>query len=148
MSLENLKNKGFLINQTASEEEIKRIFRLADRHLSDSLVRGLSADAKLDLAYESIRSFALAALRACDFRPRSVEGSHMVTIDSLKHTIGIDSVAKYHALRNKRHRNVYDQAYSTSLTEAKEAIACAKGLKELVLKWLKVKFPSDYSDIA
>jgi hypothetical protein len=141
MSLRDLEERGFIERIPSDSPEIANLIRLADRHLDDTQVKGLSPDSVLIHAYEAARTLALIALRACNYRPRTIVAAHVTTIDSLKFTLGLDvkPVAQLHTLKNKRHRNIYDSAGTTTKREAAEAVDFALKLKATVIAWLSAK---------
>ncbi|HUX06377.1 MAG TPA: hypothetical protein VMX35_03605 [Acidobacteriota bacterium] len=138
MSLKDLEEKGFLEKIPTDRNEIGNLISLAEGHLADTRVEGLRTDSVLIHAYEAARTLALVALRSCGYRPRTGTAAHVVTIDSLLHTVGVERnlIAQLHTLKNKRHRNIYDAAGATTRHDADEAVACAENLKVTVLNWL------------
>jgi len=142
-----LEEKGFLEKIPADRKEIENLISLAEGHLADTHVEGLRSDSVLIHAYEAARTLALVALRSCGYRPRSGSAAHVVTIDSLLHSVGVERnfIAQLHTLRNKRHRNIYDAAGATTRHDADEAVTCAENLKQTVLNWLGAQnhFPDE-----
>jgi hypothetical protein len=64
MSLEDWLKNGWLVEHKTSQAEISELLAIADRDLSDCKARGLSADWKLNIAYNSALQAATAALAA------------------------------------------------------------------------------------
>jgi hypothetical protein len=138
MSLTTWHAAGWLVEHRTTPEEIRDLFALADRDLSDSAVTGISADTQLGLAYNAALQVSGAALAAAGYRA-SRERKHYVTLQSLVHTIGADAklVTRLDAFRKKRNVGDYERVGSTSAKEASELRALAKDLRERVRAWIQ-----------
>ena len=110
MTLENLLRIGKLKGHAADDGEIARLLESAQRALGDASVAGLSADARLELAYRALMQSALAAMLASGYRPSTSEpGHHQVVIQALPKTIGMapDRVQLLEAYRKARNQSDY-----------------------------------------
>jgi len=116
---------------------------VAERDLRDACTPGLSADARLTIAYNAALQCATAALAASGYRPVR-EAHHVRVIESLEFTIGweAEDIRTLERFRRQRHRAWYERAYTTSEAEANEMLALAEKLRDDVLAWLRAHHPS------
>ncbi|MDP2142187.1 MAG: DNA-binding protein [Gammaproteobacteria bacterium] len=137
MSLENL--EGISLEKVKPDAEmIQRLISAAERNLRDARVISISPENRFDAAYKAIMQLSNAALLANGFRTlTSQPGHHMTMIQSLRHTIGLDtqSVIVLDALRKQR--NVADYSGDT-IPEGTvgECISRAEFLFENVRMWM------------
>jgi hypothetical protein len=143
MSLPDWSRNGWLIAHKTSQNEIADLFAVIDRDLTDSNAKGLSADARLAIAYNEARLAATAALAACGYRPSREQGHHHV-IQSLGLTIGASQglVSRFDAFRKKRNVLGYERAGMVSDREADEMRKLAVALRAQVLDWLGANHPT------
>jgi len=137
MSLQNWEKNSWLVKHKPTAGEIAQLLGLADRDLKDSRAEGLTADWKLNIAYNSALQTATAALLACGYRA-SREMHHYRVIGSLAYTIGADVnlINKLDKFRKKRNISDYEIAGAISEGEAKEMFQLAKELRKEVEVWL------------
>lgn len=142
MSLSSWRDTGWLVEHKTTPEEIRALFAVAERDLTDSAVSGLSADTQLGLAYNAALQMSTAALAAAGYRAAR-DRKHHWTIHSLAHTIGADAklIARFDAFRKKRNVGDYERAGATSPKEAEEMRALARQLGGTVRKWLETAHP-------
>jgi len=142
VSLQDWLANGWLKKHQTSRREIQNLLNLVDRDLRDSRTPGLSADAKLSLAYEAALQAASAALAAAGFRT-AAESHHYRTIQSLAHTIEADAsfVSELDHFRVKRNTVKYELAGTASEADARRIVSLAERLSEDVLGWLREKHP-------
>ena len=69
MSLRDWLRNGWLIEHRTSPQEIGDLLAVADRDLHDCRSGGLSADWRLNIAYNAALQAATAALAAAGYRP-------------------------------------------------------------------------------
>ena len=144
MTLEDWDKEGrWLKKEATSFREIGDLFSIVERSLKDSSLEDLSLDARLSHAFTAALNCATIALRASGYRLPSTEGHHFRTIDSLRHTLKLDSklVMRLQAYRNKRIKVTYDRAGTTSEKEVEELTKIVKALRDDVQKWLKTNYP-------
>ena len=137
MSLPDWEKNGWVMAHVTSRQEIGALPRVVDRDLSDCQTRGLSADWKLNIAYNAALQAATAALAAGGYRA-SREAHHYRVIQSLQLTVApdpnwIDQLEKF---RKKRNIGGYERAGAVSDKEAKEMIHLAQQITAAVKKWL------------
>lgn len=138
MSLEDWLRNGWLVEHKTGPAEISDLLAIADRDLVDCRVEGLSAEWKLNIAYNAALQAATAALAACGYRA-SREVHHYRVIQSLTFTIGADPslVRRFDAFRKKRNIGGYERVGTVSDREATEMIALAEQLRRDVKEWIK-----------
>jgi len=86
-----------------SPQEITDLPAVADRDLQDCTVSGLSADWRLNIAYNAALQSATAALAACGYRAVR-EAHHIRVIQSLVYTIDLPAavVTQFDFFRKKK----------------------------------------------
>jgi hypothetical protein len=142
MSLKDWSRNGWLVEHKTSPAEIAELLEIAKRELADCNVEGLSADWKLNIAYNAALQVTTAALAACGYRA-SRDAHHYRVIQSLALTVGADPslVRKFDFFRKKRNISGYDRAGMVSYQEAKEMISLAERIGEDVNGWLESCHP-------
>jgi len=142
MSLKDWQLNGWLIAHKTSPQEIADLLAVADRDLNDCKASGLSADWRLNIAYNAALQAATAALAACGYRAVR-EAHHFRVIQSLVYTIDLSStvVTQFDAFRKKRNIGGYERAGMTSDQEADEMFSLAKNIREKVENWLHRNYP-------
>ena len=142
MSLKDWSRNGWLIEHKTSPAEIAELLEIAKRDLADCNVEGLSADWKLNIAYNAALQATTAALAACGYRA-SRDAHHYRVIQSLSLTVGSDPslVRQFDAFRKKRNISGYDRAGMVSDQEATEMISLAEQIREYVQMWLESCHP-------
>lgn len=133
---------GWLVEHKTHAQEIVDLLRVADRDLADCSTPGLSADWRLNIAYNAALQVATAALAASGYRATR-DARHYRVIQSLAHTIGADSplIAQLDQYRKKRNIGEYERAGLVSGQEAKEMVALAHRLRKTVKEWLRDNYP-------
>ena len=114
---------------------------MADRDLGDARTAGLSADWRLNIAYNAALQAATAALAAAGFRAGR-DLHHFRVIQSLRFTIGADSslVAQLDQFRKKRNIGGYERAGTVSDREAGEMLDLAERIRKRVADWLQANY--------
>jgi hypothetical protein len=142
MSLKNWFDNGWLTQHETSTEEIRNLLGVADRDLCDCQAAGLSADWRMNIAYNAALQAATAALAVCGYRA-SRDSHHYRIIQSLAYTIvaEIELIAQLDKFRKKRNIGGYEQAGLVSDAEADEMIALAQRLRKEVEKWIRTRYP-------
>jgi hypothetical protein len=138
MSLQDWLKAGWLTEHRTSAQEISDLLAVADRDLADCRISGLSADWRLNIAYNAALQTATAALAAAGYRA-SRDSHHYRVIQSLAHTIGAEAglVAQLDQFRKKRNIGGYERVGSVSDHEAAEMTALADKLRQTVRGWPK-----------
>lgn len=142
MSLQNWEKNSWLVKRKPTAGEISQLLGIADRDLKDCQTKDLSADWRLNIAYNAALQTATAALLASGYRA-SREMHHYRVIGSLEFTIGVSKelIHKLDKFRKKRNISDYEMAGGVSEGETKEMIRLAKDLTKQVEAWLKKAHP-------
>jgi hypothetical protein len=142
MGLKNWFENGWLTKHETSTQEIHNLLEVADRDLSDCQSPGLSADWRMNIAYNAALQSATAALAVCGFRA-SRDSHHYRIIQSLAYTIAAkkELITQLDQFRKKRNIGGYEQAGLVSDAEADEMIALAQRLRNEVEQWIQSHYP-------
>jgi len=137
MSLEQWASYGWLVPHETSKEEISCLLALADRDIAASQVADLPTDWRLNIAHNAVLQAATAVLAASGYRAER-NAHHYRVIQSLEHTIGLDSktietIAKLH---KKRNLASYTAAGTVSDKEADLMLNLAKDIRARADEWL------------
>jgi hypothetical protein len=108
MSLADWERNGWLTKHQTSPNEIRDLLQVVERDLGDSASKELSADWRLNIAYNAALQAATAALAAAGYRA-SRDSHHFRVIQSLRETVGVEAsaVATFDAVRKKRNITGY-----------------------------------------
>lgn len=138
MSLKDWLKNGWLVAHKPTKREIQDLLGVADRDLHDCQAAGLSADWRLNIAYNAALQLATASLAAAGFRAAR-ESHHFRVIQALEHTIGAEQklLDQFEAFRKKRNLGNYERAGTISDQEAKAMIELAKLLRSTVEAWIR-----------
>lgn len=103
MSLSDWERNGWVTKHQTSRSEIRDLLQVVERDLRDSAAEGLSADWRMNIAYNAGLQAATAALAAAGYRA-SRDAHHHRVIQSLRETVSTDAkvVATFDAFRKKR----------------------------------------------
>src|SRR5438132_337998 len=136
MSLTDWHKAGWLTEHQTSKREIADLLAVADRDLTDCQLSALSADWRLNIAYNAALQTATAALAAAGYRAGR-DSHHYRVIQSLAHTVAADSalLLQFEQFRKKRNIGGYERAGLISDHEALEMIKLARGLRATVETW-------------
>lgn len=144
MSFASWLKDGSVKRHRPARQEIENLLAVADRCLADARVAAVSADGRLQSAYNSALAAATAALHASGYRTNpAAAGHHAVTIESTALTFGAaaSAVRKLDSFRRKRHRAAYDVAGAVTEQEVLEAVELAAELRRDVQAWLQATHP-------
>ena len=139
MSLSDWERNGWAVRHQTSPHEIRDLLEVVERDLADSAAEGLSADWRMNIAYNAALQAATAAMAAAGFRPPRDAHHHRV-IQSLRETIRADAgvVATFDAFRKKRNISGYERVGLVSDADAAAMRALAVALRNEVTAWLRV----------
>jgi uncharacterized damage-inducible protein DinB len=142
MSLKDWLNNGWLVEHQTSREEIADLRAVVERDLKDCRTPGLSADWRLNIAYNAALQAAAAALSASGYRAER-QLHHYRVIQSLAHTVHADKIliARLDTFRKKRNISDYERSGMTSDQEAEEMLELAVKLYQMVVEWIREKHP-------
>ena len=110
MSLKDWLSNGWLTEHKTRSREIKDLFDVAYRDITDCQLSQLSSDWKLNIAYNAALQTATAALAAAGYRAGR-QSHHYRVIQSLVHTIGADAefIAQFDQFSKKRNIGGYER---------------------------------------
>jgi len=142
MTLRSWLLNDWLIPHKTSPNEVSDLFALIERDLADCQTAGLSADWRLNIAYNAALQAATIALAASGYRAGR-ESHHYRIIQSLAHTIDAPAnlIAHFDQFRKKRNIGGYERAGVASDQEAKEMFFLAKKIRDEVAAWLHKTHP-------
>lgn len=142
MALETWLGHGWLKRHETSPQEVAELLAVVDRALENAAVEGLTPDARISLAYPAALAIGAAGLGAAGYRAGK-DRHHERVLDSLLHTLGVDSVrvGKLHRFRRMRNAMTYERVGSVSETEARAFLALVGELRGVVAAWLKQTHP-------
>jgi len=142
MSLTTWRESRWLTEHESSLQEAADLLAVVDRDLADAEVEGLSADRRLEIAYNAALQLSILALAAAWYRAAR-DKAHAYSIRSLGHTVGVEPaiVDTLDAVRRKRHQVNCERAGTASHSEAEEVRELASDLRERVFEWLRAEHP-------
>lgn len=142
MTLRSWLRNDWLHPHTTSRNEVEDLFAVVERDLADCQASGLSADWRLNIAYNAALQAATIALAASGYRVAR-EAHHYRIIQSLAHTIAAPAslIAQFDQFRKKRNIGGYERAGVASDQEAEEMFALAKKIRDDVAAWLRKNHP-------
>jgi hypothetical protein len=143
MSLADWERNGWLMTHQTSPHEIRDLLAVVERDLHDSGAKGVSADWRMNIAYNAGLQAATAALAAAGYRATRDQHHHRV-IQSLRETVGADAhvITAFDAFRRKRNISGYERAGLVSDADAAEMHTIATRLRDDVVAWLRTSHPS------
>lgn len=138
MSLSDWERNGWLTRHQTSANEVRELLQVVERDLADSAAEGLSADWRMNIAYNAALQAATIALAAAGYRAVR-ESHHFRVIQSLRETIGTEAavVATFDAFRKKRNITGYERIGLVSDADAETMRTLAVRLRDDVLEWLR-----------
>ena len=147
MSLKDWERNGWVTAHIPSTNEIRDLLRVVDRDLADSAAESLSADWRMNIAYNAALQAAATALAASGYRA-SRDQHHFRVIQSLRETLGVEAgtVNTLDAFRKKRNITGYERVGLVSDADAAAMRALALELREAVANWLEKRHPELLSD--
>jgi hypothetical protein len=142
MSLKNWLQNSWLVQHTATAEEIANLLAISDRDLAACRVKQLPSDWRFAIAYNAGLQAATAALAAAGYRA-SRDNHHCRVIQSLEFTTtpGSKVIDTFDSFRKKRNISSYDLAGSVSDREALEMLNLATQLRADVERWIESTRP-------
>jgi hypothetical protein len=142
MSLRDWLENEWLTERRAGAGEIRDLLKAVERDLADAKIPALSADWRLNIAYNAALQAATAALAAAGYGA-SRERQHYRVIQSLAHTIEAEGslIARFDRFRVKRNIGTYERSGMISDHEAEEMVELATEVCERVKAWMKKEHP-------
>ena len=148
MKLYKMEERGYLARIAPSKDDMAHLITAIQRRLMDAKNETVTRENRLQQAYQSILQVAIAALHAKGYRLKSKPAHHVMAIESLEHTVGIERRLRdyYQSLRKRRHDVIYDAIISVSERDLEEAIERAEGLFTAFREWLRKEQPELVDD--
>ncbi len=142
MSLADWQKNGWLLQHDTSAQEIADLLAVVDRDLADSAAEQISADWRMNIAYNAALQAATAALAASGYRAAR-EQHHYRIIQSLRETISAapQQVAALDAFRKKRNITGYERVGAVSDADAADIRKLAVEIRDEVMAWLRRSRP-------
>ncbi len=143
MSLSDWERNGWLTKHQTTPNEIHDLLQVVDRDLADSATEALSADWRMNIAYNAALQAATVGLAAAGYRAAR-EAHHFRVIQSLSETLRTDArtVATFDAFRKKRNITGYERIGLVSDEDADAMRALAVRLRDDVTAWLRAHHPA------
>lgn len=143
MSLEGLLEVGEIERLECGKREIKSLLAKAARKLNDAKAKNISSETRLEQAYTVILTCATIALRAAGYRIINISAHHYLTIETTRHTLGLDNekIDYFQTIRNKRHQDIYGVGLEINDDDLNEAITEAGELLNVTGSWLTTNYP-------
>ena len=135
----------WLLRDEPDLAEIQQLLQVVDLEIADAEIEGLSADGRLQHAYDAALQLCMLALRASGYRVPKGPGHHKRGIESLRQTLGSDwSDTADHIERCSRLRAqaIYERIDVVSHEDAEELLNTARELRADVVAWLKANHPA------
>ncbi len=145
MSLTTWLAAGWLQHHKTSPQEIRDLWLIVNRDLTDAAVGSISQDWRYGIAYNAALKLCLILLYAEGFKPAKGALAHSRTLGALPHVLGPthQGDADYlEGCRQKRNTVEYDYAGGASQADADQLIAFGHELRGEVLAWLRQKHPA------
>ena len=141
MSLDDMLLRDELHREPATSGEVQRLLDAITRRLEDANNDSIHPETRLGQAYHAILNCALVALRTMGLRPNTGPGHHIIILESLLDTLGIEpSLDDYfQTLRDLRNRDIYTGGTHISIAQVNEAIEEAAKLAEQLKAWLEAQ---------
>ncbi len=142
MSLKDWLRNSWLVQHTATSQEIVNLLAIAERDLAACQVKQLPSDWRFAIAYNAALQAATAALAASGYRATR-ENHHYRVIQSLEFTTapGRKLIDTLDSFRKKRNISNYDLAGSVSDKEVEAMFHLARQLRDNVENWIKTVYP-------
>lgn len=142
MSLKNLEGKSLEAIEP-DRESISRLLAAAERSIADARLVGISNEGQFDASYKAIMQTANALLQANGYRTlTSKPGHHQTMIQTLPHTLGLETKTMIVLDALRKQRNVID--YSGDVVSKKMSEECLQQAMILLQRardWLKQNTP-------
>lgn len=142
MSLADWQKNGWLTSHRTSLQEIADLLAVVERDLADSAAEAVSADWRMNIAYNAALQAATVALAASGYRAAR-DQHHFRIIQSLRETVGMTaaSVATFDAFRKKRNITGYERVGIVSDSDAAEMRRLAIAIRDEVRAWVRKNHP-------
>jgi len=142
MSLENLLKIGQLERHETDAVQLGRLLESSVRCLDDARQESITAETRLEAGYRAIMQLSMLALWANGFRPTTGAGHHMTMIQSLVHSVGLDTdrVRVLDTFRVKRNTINYT-GEDMDIASVEACIKAGEALMQHTRNWLADNHP-------
>lgn len=141
MSIDNFLERGILIRQDSSNQEIEDLLNIVERDIEDSAQTEISYDWQFGIAYNAALKLANILVRASGFRVKG-QGHHMNVIAMIPLILGHhkkDDSDYVDTCRRKRNTVEYDCVGGATKEDVQELRDFVLEFQVEVIKWLKSK---------
>ncbi len=137
VSLTQWLENNWLVETTASAEEIRNLCEIAERDIQAAHNEALPPEWQLNIAFNAVLQIATAALLTCGYRV-ATKSHHYHVIESLRYTIGTptETVEQIQRFSKKRNIAAYERVGMVTDGEAAELIALATTLQKELQRFL------------
>jgi len=148
MSLDVWLSSRLIVEHETSKQEISELREIIRTDLADARIEELSPDRRLSCCYGALLTAARAALRASGYRVPKGPSHHYYAIQSLQHTVQLDTktLRQIESLGKKRATADYVRVGEVSESMVREAIAFAYDVCERVIQWVSAEHPTLLGD--
>lgn len=139
MPYESLLAEGRIEEHRFTEADVAGFIGMAERNLADASIEQLSNDNRFGLAYDAIRTAAVAVVAAEGYRAASVPSQHQAVFVFLEEAASgrwASDVDYFQAARRKRNQASYDVLGIVTDTEVSELLDAACAFVASVTEWL------------
>lgn len=139
----NLERAKSLAREPTSREEIAGFIESGRAHLDDARNGAISLTGRFQLVYMAAHAFALAALRANDYRTASREGHRILVFQVLADSAGAPpelwlTLSRAHTKRNEAE---YAGVVEVTKAEVQDLLKLTESLETIVTGWIKKNRP-------
>jgi hypothetical protein len=142
MSLENLLKIGQLETHQTDAAQIGRLLDAASRCLDDARQESITLETRLEAGYRGIMQLSMLVLWANGYRPTTAPGHHRTMIQSLVHSVELDTdqMRVLDTFRVKRNSISYT-GEDMDIDSVEDCITAGEHLMQHVRDWLAENRP-------
>jgi uncharacterized protein (UPF0332 family) len=144
MNLKSYIDSQYLVKCPATQDEIRELFRIAERDVRVAEKLKDDHDWQFAIAYNAVLQLSTIPIRASGYRATTKVGHHWVTLTVLPEFLGKEFQGEsdyFNECRVKRNTVEYKSVGGITLGEAVQLIHRVKLLKKAVMNWLKKHHP-------
>ncbi len=140
MKLDDLESQGLIERVEPNPENVKKALERAQRDLRTARATlGIDEEWAYTIAYHAMLRAGRALMLCLEWRPKGKD-QHKTVGEFCSRILGEEYrtlVNKFHRMRQKRHKFVYEIESRISKTEAKDSIESAKKLTDVIMGIMK-----------
>lgn len=150
LSLDAWRNSRLIVEHETSKQEISELREIIRTDLADACIDELSPDRRVSCCYGALLTAARAALRASGYRVPKGPNHHYYAIQSLQHTVGLDTqtLRQIESLGKMRATADYVRVGEASESMVLESISFAADVCERISIWIRTEHPGVFEDYA